>query len=140
MALPGPTTQDKADLPGYVPRLLGAAFLIVILTSLIGGVLQNSAVGTGSISDILSGAAHGVTQLRASVLVDLVTTLGIVVMAALLYRVLSGRFVKSHRLSPWVQRRGRVDSVSSDSGRGRSVGPEPEVMTALDARWRRPPG
>ena len=91
MALPEPTAQDRPDLPGYAPRLLGAAFLIVILTSLIGGVLQNSAVGTGSISDILSGAAHGVTQLRASVLVDLVTTLGIVAMAALLYRVLSGQ-------------------------------------------------
>jgi hypothetical protein len=89
MAVSEPTAQDRPDMPRYVPRLLGAAFLIVILTSLSGGVLLSSAVGTGSITDILGGAAHGATLLRASVLADLVTSLGIVVLAALLYVVLS---------------------------------------------------
>jgi hypothetical protein len=73
----------------YVPRLLGAAFLIVALTSLASGLLLTSAVGSGGMSDILVGISNRLTLMRIFILGDLVTSLGIIVLAVLLYTVLN---------------------------------------------------
>ena len=73
----------------YVPRLLGAAFLIVALTSLASGLLLTSVVGSGGISDILVGISNRLTLMRIFILGDLVTSLGIIVLAVLLYTVLN---------------------------------------------------
>ena len=70
------------------PRLLGAAFLIVFVASMLSGSLLNSAIGSGSISDNLVNISNNLTLMRISILVELVTSLGIVVLAALLYVVL----------------------------------------------------
>jgi ABC-type transport system involved in cytochrome c biogenesis permease component len=72
-----------------VARLLGAAFLTVVVTSMIGEILLSSAVGSGSISDIMVRAADAPTLMRASVVAELMTSVGIVVLAVLLYVVLS---------------------------------------------------
>ena len=69
-------------------RLLGAAFLIVFVASMLSGSLLDSAVGTGSMSDILVNIANNLTLMRISILVELVTSIGIVALAALLYIVL----------------------------------------------------
>ena len=69
------------------PRLLGAAFLIVFVASMLSGSLLNSAIGSGSISDNLVNISNNLTLMRISILVELVTSLGIVVLAALLYVV-----------------------------------------------------
>ncbi|MGD9029161.1 MAG: DUF4386 domain-containing protein [Anaerolineae bacterium] len=71
------------------PRLLGAAFLLVVLTSLVGGLLLDSVTGSGSVADILVNVANNVALMRISILVDLLTSLGVIVLAALLYTVLS---------------------------------------------------
>jgi hypothetical protein len=73
----------------HAPRLLGAAFLIVVFTSLTSGLLLGSVVGSGSISDILVNISDNLTLMRISNLIDLVTSLGIVVLAVLLYIVLN---------------------------------------------------
>ena len=70
-----------------VPRLLGAAFLFVAFASLISGLLLMAVVGSGSISDILVNMSHQLTLMRLSILGELVTSSGIVVLAALLYIV-----------------------------------------------------
>jgi len=72
-----------------VPRLLGAAFLIVALTSLTSGLLLTSVVGSGGISDILVGISNRLTLMRIFILGDLVISLGIIVLAVLLYTVLN---------------------------------------------------
>jgi len=72
-----------------VPRLLGAAFLIVVLTSLGSGLLLMSVVGSGGISDILVDISNRLTLMRIFILGDLVTSLGIIVLAVLLYAVLN---------------------------------------------------
>ena len=72
-----------------VPRLLGAAFLIVALTSLASGLLLTSVVGSGGISDILVGISSRLTLMRIFILGDLVISLGIIVLAVLLYTVLN---------------------------------------------------
>jgi len=72
-----------------VPRLLGAAFLIVIFTSLGSGLLLMSVVGSGGISDTLVDISNRPTLMRIFILDDLVTSLGIIVLAVLLYIVLN---------------------------------------------------
>ncbi|MFI5284431.1 MAG: DUF4386 domain-containing protein [Candidatus Dormibacterales bacterium] len=73
------------------PRLLGAAFLVVVLTSLSGGVLLSSSVGSGGISDVLVNIANRGTLMRTSILADLLTSLGVIVLAVLLYIVLNNQ-------------------------------------------------
>jgi uncharacterized protein DUF4386 len=76
------------------PRLLGAAFLFVALVPLIVGIPFMSAVGSGSISDILINISNQLTVMRISILGQMVTSSGIVVLAGLLYFVLN----KQHRI------------------------------------------
>ena len=68
-------------------RLLGAAFLIVFIASMLSGSLLSSAIGSGSISDILVNISNNLTLMRISILVELVTSIGIVALAMLLYVV-----------------------------------------------------
>jgi len=67
------------------PRLLGAAFLFVFVASLLSDILLASAIGSGSISDILVNISDNLALIRISILVELVNSVGIVVLAALLY-------------------------------------------------------
>ncbi len=71
------------------PRLLGAAFLLVILTSLSGGLLLSSAVGAGSMTEMLASLSHQAALMRFSILANMLTSCGIVALAALLYIVLN---------------------------------------------------
>ncbi len=73
------------------PRLLGAAFLVVVFTSLGSGLLLMSAVGPGGISDILVHISNRLTVMRLFILSDLITSLGIIVLAVLLYVVLNSQ-------------------------------------------------
>ena len=69
-------------------RLLGAAFLLVIATSALSGALRTSVVGSGSMFDILVNISANLAQWRSSIVVELLTSIGIVVLATLLYAVL----------------------------------------------------
>ena len=73
------------------PRLLGAAFLGVVLISLISGGLIMSATGSGSVSQVLARVADNVTLTRLGVLAGMANSVGIVVLAAFLYIVLSSQ-------------------------------------------------
>lgn len=73
-------------------RLLGAAQLIVIVGNLIMDSLLSSAVGSGSISDILVNISKNLSQMRFSNLVALEQTLTIVVMGVLYYAVFYGQY------------------------------------------------
>ena len=81
--------EEKTKTIRNAPRLLGAAYLIVILTSFIGGQLLASVVGSGSMSDILVNISNSPTPVRISILADLFTSLGVIVLAVLLYAVLN---------------------------------------------------
>jgi hypothetical protein len=70
-------------------RLLGAVFLIVFVASILSGALLNAATGAGEISEKLASISSNAGLMRLSILVELVTSIGIVALAALLYRVLS---------------------------------------------------
>ncbi len=73
-------------------RVLGAAFLLVDVTSLAGGVLLGSVAGgvfaSTSISAVMVNVANQVAAVRVSILADLATSVGEIALAALLYSVL----------------------------------------------------
>ena len=76
------------NLDRNAPRLLGAAFLIVILTSMIGGVALKAATGPGDMSNILVRIPFQLAQVQLSILGQLLTSSFIIVLAVLLYTVL----------------------------------------------------
>ena len=86
------------------PRLLGAAFLFVFVASLISTQLLASVVGSGSISEMLVNISANLTPIRISILVGLVTSVGIVVLAVLLYIVLrkQGKIIALVALGWWL--------------------------------------
>jgi hypothetical protein len=72
----------------HLPRLLGGAFLFVLLTSMVSGVLHNAVIGpSDDIVQILSNIASNPILLRLSVLGQIVTSSGIIVLAVMLYFV-----------------------------------------------------
>ncbi|MCK5721248.1 MAG: DUF4386 family protein [Gammaproteobacteria bacterium] len=70
----------------YIPRLLGAAFFIVAVTSILSGTLLSSIIVSGSISDSLVNISNQSMLMRISNLIELFTSVGIVVLAVLLSR------------------------------------------------------
>ena len=68
-------------------RLLGAAFLFVFVATIVSTQLLASIVGSASISDILVNISDNLAPIRISILVGLVNSIGIVVLAVLLYIV-----------------------------------------------------
>ena len=74
-------------------RLLGTAQLIVIIGNLTMDALLSSAIGSGTISDILLNISNNITEMRTSNLVALGQTLAIIVLGILYYVV----FFEQHK-------------------------------------------
>lgn len=72
----------------YTPRLLGAAFLFVFVASITAAVLSVITLLSGSITESFVNISNNLLQMRLSILVELLTSVGIVVLAVLLYVVL----------------------------------------------------
>ena len=79
-------TQSDARTPRY----LGAAFVFQFATSLAAGMLSTSILG-GSIAEVLLNISSEVGQMRATIVLELLTSAGIIVMTSLLYVVLSAQ-------------------------------------------------
>jgi hypothetical protein len=71
-----------------IPRLLGVVFLIVAAASISSFILFESVIGTGSISDSLVNIANKPVQMLISILIELITSFGIVALGVLLFVVL----------------------------------------------------
>ncbi len=71
-----------------IPRLLGAVFLLVAVASLSSSLLFDATVGSGSISDSLVNISNKPLQMQMSILVEMITSLGIVALGVLLFVVL----------------------------------------------------
>lgn len=70
----------------YIPRkLLGATFFIVAVTSILSGLLFSLTIGSGDISNSLINISNKTMQMRISLFIDLITSVGIVVLATLSY-------------------------------------------------------
>jgi hypothetical protein len=73
------------------PKLIGAAFLFVLVVSLTAGALGGLTLLSGSVSENFVNVSNNLTQMRISILVELLTSVGIVVLAVLLYVVLNNQ-------------------------------------------------
>lgn len=72
---------------GRTPRYLGAAFVFQFATSLTAGLMSGSLL-SGSITEVLRDASSNTGRIRTSIVLELLTTAGIIAMAVLLYTVL----------------------------------------------------
>jgi hypothetical protein len=71
------------------PRLLGAAFLLQAIASAVAGlVLLNPLIVPGNIVDSMMNISNHVLQMRASIVVEMITAIGIVMLGCLLYATL----------------------------------------------------
>lgn len=75
-----------------ISRVLGAVFLFVFVASLLSEGLLTSVVGSGGISNILVNISKNLTRIRISNLVALVNSVGIVLLAAVLYIVFNEQY------------------------------------------------
>ena len=82
------STGEHMNAEDRTPRYLGAAFLVVVLTSLASGAATAAATGSGDIADVLVTVADHTTLLHAAVLAGLLNAVGILVLAAQLQAVL----------------------------------------------------
>ena len=68
------------------PRLLGAAFLIQAVASAVSGLfLLQPLIVPGSIVDSMTNIANHALQMRASIVVEMITAIGIVMLGGMLY-------------------------------------------------------
>jgi len=71
-----------------MPRLLGVTFLVVAVATILSDFVLRSLLGSGSISDSLVNIANNTVMMRIGILLDLITSVGIVILAALLFVIL----------------------------------------------------
>ncbi len=71
-----------------IPKLLGVAYLIQFVASLLSGSLIDAAIGTGDMSDQLVNISNNLLLMRIGIIAELITGTGIIVMTVLLYIVL----------------------------------------------------
>jgi hypothetical protein len=97
--------EIRADSPvKYAPRLLGAAFLFVVLTSLSCGLLVMSVAGSGSISEVLVNVSNNPSLFRIAIVDGMLNCTGIIVLAMLLYIVLrkQNKIMALAALASWL--------------------------------------
>jgi hypothetical protein len=71
-------------------RWTGAAFLVVVLTSLASGAAIDTATGSGSVTEVLARVPEHSGLVRVGNLAGLVNAVGILILATLLYALLRG--------------------------------------------------
>jgi hypothetical protein len=92
-----------ASSEASVPRYVGAAFLFQFCTSLVAGLLSASVL-SGGVADVLTSASTDATRLRTVVLLELLTSVGIIALTSLLYVALRGtvRWVATIASGLWL--------------------------------------
>ena len=93
------TTASEAS----IPRCVGAAFVAQFVTSLAAGLLSTSAL-SGDVGTVLAAAGSDPTRLRAVVLLELLTGVGIIALTSLLYVALRDhvRWVATVAFALWL--------------------------------------
>ena len=74
------------NLDKNTPRFLGAAFLLQAVASLVSGLfLLQPLIVPGNIIDSMTNISNNAMQIRASIVVEMITAIGIVILGVLLY-------------------------------------------------------
>jgi len=72
----------------FTPRLLGIMFFIVAVTSALSGFMFSSLIESDNISNSMINISDDPTKMQMSIVGELITAIGIVLLAALLYTTL----------------------------------------------------
>lgn len=83
-----------SDFDKNMPRLLGAAFLLQAVASLVSGLIRDSLIGTGDIADSMINISNNAWLMRVSIGVEMITAIGIVMLGVLLYLTLKKQDMK----------------------------------------------
>ena len=67
------------------PRFLGAAFLLQAVASTVWTILLEPLIVSGNITESMTNIANNALQMRASIVVTMITAIGIVMLGALLF-------------------------------------------------------
>ena len=70
------------------PRFLGAAFLLQAVAALVWTALQEQLIVPGNITESMTNIANNALQMRASIVVTIITVMGIVMLGSLLFDTL----------------------------------------------------
>ena len=78
--------MQKMNLEKTSPRLLGVAFLLQAVVSLISGlILFTPLIEPGSITGTMTNISNNSFQMRASIAGEMITSIGIVLLGTMLY-------------------------------------------------------
>ena len=79
--------RKKMNSDKNTPRLLGAAFLLQAIASFVSGLVApvSLLIVSGNIIDNMTNIANNASQLRASIVLDMITAIGIVMLGSMLY-------------------------------------------------------
>jgi hypothetical protein len=83
-----------SNIDKNMPKLLGAAFLLQALGSLIGGLIRDSIIGTGDITDSMTNISNNILLIRLSIVTEMITGFGVVLLGALLFLILKKQDLK----------------------------------------------
>lgn len=78
--------EEKMNTVNKTSRVLGAAFLLQAVTSLISGlILKQALIVPGNISETMINIANNILLMRASILGEITTAAGIIFLGAILF-------------------------------------------------------
>ena len=78
-------TKEKMSSGKNTPRLLGAAFLLQAVASLVGYSLLDPLIVSGDIIASMTKISNNALQMRASIVGEMITAIGIVMLGSLLF-------------------------------------------------------
>ncbi len=84
----------KTEINEKFSKILGAVFLLQASAPVIGGVIRDSIIGTGDITDTMTNISNNAWLMQVGIAVELIAAIGVVMLGALLYLVLKKQDMK----------------------------------------------
>jgi hypothetical protein len=86
------TTKEKMNSDKKTPRLLGAVFLLQAVASAVWGlILLEPLIVSGNITESMTNIANNSLQMRASIVVAMITAIGVTILGSLLFVTLKNQ-------------------------------------------------
>ena len=80
------TTKEKMSSDKNTPRFIGAAFLLQAVASAVAGlILLRPLIASGNIADTMTNMSNNALRVRASIMVEMITVIALVILSVLLY-------------------------------------------------------
>jgi len=96
--------DEQINYDKFTPRLLGATFFIVAVVSALSGFLLLSLIEPDNISATMINISEDPTKMQMSIVGEFITSIGIVLLAVLLYTTLKGQnqIIARWALGLWI--------------------------------------